>query len=181
MADEAIARYLDAAARHAPAAAVRLVDKEPLNFFHLGLVALLFPRARVVWCRRDPRDVAVSIHAENFAMDEVLATDFAGIGHYINGQQRLMRHWQSVLPLPIHVSRYEDLVADPEGRARALVEFVGLPWDAACLEFHRGAQNVQSPSRWQVRQPVHARSVGRWKHYQPPLDPLVDVLEPDAY
>lgn len=181
MADEAIARYLAAATRHAPAGASRLVDKEPLNYFHLGLVALLFPRARVVWCRRDPRDVAVSIHAENFALDEVLATDFGGIAHYINGQQRLMRHWQSVLPLPIHVSRYEDLVSDPEGRARALVDFLGLPWDPACLDFHRGPQNVQSPSRWQVREPVHGRSIGRWRHYEDALTPLVAALEPDAY
>ena len=181
MADGAIGRYLAAATRHAPPEASRLVDKEPLNWFHLGLAALLFPQARVVWCRRDPRDVAVSSHAENFALDEVLATDFAGIGHYINAQQRLMRHWQSVLPLPIHVSRYEDLVADPEGHARALVGFLGLPWDPACLDFHRGAQNVQSPSRWQVRQPVHGRSVGRWRHYADALAPLLDVLEPDAY
>ena len=181
MADGAIARYLQAATRHAPAGAARLVDKEPLNFLHLGLVALLFPRARVVWCRRDPRDIAVSIYGENFALDEALSTDLAGIGHYVNAQQRLMRHWQAVTGLPIHVSRYEDLVGDLEARARALLDFLDLPWDPACLAFHAQPQNVQSPSRWQVRQPVHGRSVGRWKRHEPALAPLLDVLEPDAY
>ena len=90
-------RYIDAATRHAPADALRLVDKAPLNFFYLGLIALMFPKARVVWCRRDPRDVAVSIYGENFSLEERLATDLGAIGHYINLQNRLMRHWQSVL------------------------------------------------------------------------------------
>ena len=172
-------RYVAAATRHAPAAAARLVDKEPLNFLHLGLVATLFPRARVVWCRRDPRDIAVSIYGENFAMDETLATDLGGIGHYIRQQERLMRHWQSVLPLPILESTYEALVTDPETQARRIVEFTGLAWDPACLDFHCSDRAVQSPSRWQVRQPVHARSVGRWRNYEAHLGPLLDVIGTD--
>lgn len=169
-------RYVAAATRHAPAGAARLVDKEPLNFLHLGLVATLFPRARVVWCRRDPRDIAISIYGENFALDETLATDLGAIGHYIVQQERLMRHWQAVLPLPILESDYEQLVAQPEAQARRLVEFIGLPWDPACLAFHRSDRAVQSPSRWQVRQPVHARSVGRWHNYEAHLGPLLDVI-----
>ena len=87
-----------------------------------------------------------------------------------------MRHWQSALPLPVMECRYEDLVADVEAHARRLVGFTGLPWDPACLDFHRSDRAVQSPSRWQVRQPVHARSVGRWRHYSGALGPLLDVL-----
>lgn len=177
---DAVGRYVSAATRHAPPAALRLVDKEPLNFLHLGLVALMFPRARVIWCRRDPRDIAVSIYGENFALDETLATDLAGIGHYINQQDRLMRHWRAVLPLPILECRYEALVTATEDQARRLVEFVGLPWDPACLEFHRGTRAVQSPSRWQVRQPVHTRSAGRWQRYAGALDPLLEVLDSDT-
>ena len=109
---QAIARYTQASTRHSPDGAARLIDKAPLNFFHLGLVAMMFPRAKIVWCRRDPRDVAVSIYGENFSLEEKLATSFAGIGHYINLQDRIMRHWRSVLPLPIFESRYESLVAD---------------------------------------------------------------------
>lgn len=177
---EAIDRYVSAATRHAPDSALRLVDKEPLDFLHLGLVALMFPRARVVWCRRDARDIAVSIYGENFALDETLATDLAAIGHYIDQQARLMRHWQATLPLPILECHYEDLVAAPEAQARRLVAFIGLPWDPACLDFHASTRAVQSPSRWQVRQPVHARSVGRWRHYAEALGPLFDVLGIDA-
>lgn len=173
-------RYIEAAARHAPPGAARLVDKEPLNFLNLGLVAMMFPRARVVWCRRDPRDIAISIYGENFALDETLATDLGAIGHYILQQERLMRHWQAVLPLPILESSYEALVSDPEAQARRIVGFTGLPWNPACLAFHLGEHAVQSPSRWQVRQPVHSRSVGRWRNYGAHLRPLLDVIGTDV-
>ncbi|HET8819313.1 MAG TPA: sulfotransferase [Xanthomonadaceae bacterium] len=175
-----VARYHAAATRHAPADAKRLVDKEPTNFLHLGLVALMFPRARVVWCRRDPRDVAVSIFGENFALEETWATRLDTIGTYIRGQERLMRHWQAVLPLPILEFPYEALVGSTESGARAIVDFAGLPWDRACLDFHDNARAVQSPSRWQVRQPVHTRSVGRWRNYEAHLGPLLEALEAPA-
>src|SRR3546814_7391662 len=115
------ARYLQAASRHAAADVLRLVDKTPLNYFNLGLVALLFPQARVVWCRRDPRDIAISIYSESFALNSRFATDLDAIAHSIALQTRLMRHWQSVLPLPIHELRYESLVESPETEARRLI------------------------------------------------------------
>ena len=164
-----------------PPDALRLIDKAPLNFNELGLISLLFPQARVIWCRRDPRDIAVSVYGENFALEERLASDLADIGHYINQQTRLMRHWQAELPLPVLELRYEDLATDPETQARRLVEFAGLPWDRACLEFHRSERGVQTPSRWQVKQPIYTRSIGRWRHYQDHLAPLLAVLAPDAY
>lgn len=172
----AITRYLEAATRHAPENALRLVDKSPLNFFHLPLIALMFPHARVVWCRRDPRDVAVSIYAENFSLEEKMATDLALIGHYINVQDQLMRHWQATLPLPILELNYEQLVNDLETQARRLIDFTNLPWDPRCLQFYNSDRGVQTPSRWQVKQPAHTRSVGRWKHYQSHLQPLLKVL-----
>lgn len=171
-------RYTSAIGRHAPASALRLVDKAPLNFFHLGLVALTFPNARVVWCRRDPRDVAISIHGENFALDAPMATSMEAIGHYINAQHRLMRHWQDVLPLPILELEYESLVSSPEPQARRVMEFLDLPWDPACLSFHKSDRGVQTPSRWQVRQPMHTRSIGRWRHYEELLPPLLKALDP---
>jgi len=177
----AAARYLRAATRNAPAGALRLVDKQPLNFFHLGLVQLLFPQARVVWCRRDPRDIAVSVYGENFALEERLATRLDGIGHYINLQTRLMRHWQATLQLPILELCYEELAREPEPLARRLVGFAGLPWDPACLEFHRSERGVQTPSRWQVKQPIYTRSIGRWRNHAAHLAPLLEVLEADAY
>lgn len=171
-------RYTSAISRHAPASALRLVDKAPLNFFHLGLVAVMFPNARVIWCRRDPRDVAISIHGENFALDAPMATSMEATGHYINAQHRLMRHWQDVLPLPILELEYEALVSSPEPQARRVMEFLDLPWDPACLNFHKSDRGVQTPSRWQVRQPMHIRSIGRWRHYEELLRPLLKALDP---
>jgi tetratricopeptide (TPR) repeat protein len=173
---QSIARYVDAATRHSPAGAIRLVDKAPLNFFHLDLIALLFPRARVIWCRRDPRDIAISIYGENFALNEKYASDFSGIAHYIEMQQRLMRHWQSALPIPILESGYEQLATSIESEARRIIDFTGLPWDPACLDFHLNARGVQTPSRWQVKQPIHTRSVGRWRNYAAALGPAFDSL-----
>ncbi|PPJ43359.1 MULTISPECIES: tetratricopeptide repeat-containing sulfotransferase family protein [unclassified Pseudoxanthomonas] len=174
-------RYLRAATRGAPEHALRLVDKLPLNFHELGLISLLFPNARIVWCRRDPRDIAVSVYSENFALEERLANDLGAIGHYINFQTRLMRHWQNSVPLPILELTYEDLARDPEPWARTIIDFAGLPWDPACLEFHQNERGVQTPSRWQVKQPIYTRSIGRWRHYEAYLGPLLDVLEPDTY
>mgnify|MGYP003575681353 CR=1 FL=1 len=174
-------RYLRAATRNAPPGTLRLVDKAPLNFFHLDLIARLFPRAHVIWCRRDPRDIAVSVYGENFALEERLATSLEDIGHYINLQTRLMRHWQAESPLPVLELHYEELATAPEPVARGLIGFVGLPWDPACLEFHRSERGVQTPSRWQVKQPVHTRSIGRWRHYADHLGPLLQVLDGDAY
>jgi hypothetical protein len=143
----------------------------------LDLIALLFPRARVIWCRRDPRDIAISIYGENFALNEKYASDFSGIAHYIEMQQKLMRHWQSSLPIPILESGYEQLVTSIEPEARRIIDFAGLPWDPACLEFHLSGRGVQTPSRWQVKQPIHTRSIGRWRNYASALGPAFDSLE----
>lgn len=157
--------YLRAAAKPAHDDTKRLIDKQPYNFLHVGLIAMLFADARIVWCRRDPRDVALSIFSESFSPLSSYATDLDDIRFFIEGQERLMRHWQSVSPLPIIEVHYEDVVADTEAQARRLIDFAGLPWDAACLAFHSSGRSVQTLSRWQVRQPVHSRSVGRWRNY----------------
>lgn len=159
-------QYLEASRRGAPGSAARRVDKQPLNFLYLGQVALLFPAARIVWCRRDARDVAISIYGEEFSPESTYATDLGEILGFAAIQEQLMGHWKLVVPNPVHEVVYEDLVRDPEACTRALVDFAGLAWDPACLEFHGLARSVDTPSRWQVRQPVHARSVGRWKNYE---------------
>jgi tetratricopeptide (TPR) repeat protein len=143
----------------------RLIDKQPYNFLHIGLIAMLFAGARIVWCRRDPRDIALSIFSESFAPSATYATDLDDIAFVIAQQERLMRHWQASSPLPILEFEYERIVADTEAQIRRLVDFAGLPWDARCLDFHASGRSVQTLSRWQVRQPMHARSVGRWRNY----------------
>lgn len=158
-------RYLALAMRGAPTDARRLIDKMPYNFLHVGLIAMLFADARIVWCRRDPRDIALSIYSESFAPSATYATDLDDIAFVIAQQERLMRHWQAIATLPLLELRYETVVVDTEAQIRRLVDFAGLAWDARCLDFHASGRSVQTLSRWQVRQPVHPRSVGRWRRY----------------
>ncbi len=147
-------------------------DKSPLNFFHLALAAVLFPNARVIHCVRDPRDNALSIWMENFNPDQRYATDFEDLAWFTAEYRRLISHWRRHLPLEMLELRYEDTVADLEGQARKLVAFLDAPWEARCLDFHRSERAVQTPSRWQVRQPIYTQSVARWKAYAPYLPQL---------
>ncbi|MCA9419583.1 MAG: sulfotransferase [Nitrospira sp.] len=165
-------RYLEALRQGAPHDPLRISDKQPLNFFQLAFAAVLFPNARVVYCHRGARDNALSIWLENFNPDQRYATDFEDLAWFTAMSRRMMQHWKNDLPLPILDFRYEDTVADLEGQARRLIDFLGIPWDARCLDFHRVDRAVQTPSRWQVRQPIYTRSVGRWKHYAPYLPGL---------
>lgn len=174
------AGYLADLQRHASRPdAQRLVDKAPMNFLHLGLAAQLLPGARVVWCRRDARDIALSIYGEDFAPASRFATDLGDIARVIQAQARLMRHWQANLGLPVFELGYEALVADLEPMVRRLLDFLGLPWDPACLAFHDSQREVSTPSRWQVRQPVYTGSVDRWRAYADWLAPVVATLSPD--
>lgn len=168
--------YLAALLRREPATTRRWVDKAPLNFYHAGLIALMFPNARIIWCRRDPRDICLSIYSENFALEQHWATDLADLGRFYRQYMRLMRHWQAVLPGRMYECVYEELVADPEGQAKALIAAVGLPWDETCLRFHEHSRPVLTPSRWQVRQPMYSKSVARWQRYGRRLGPLIDAL-----
>ncbi len=156
--------------------ATRVTDKMPTNFMHLGFIALLFPRARVVHCLRDPLDSCLSIYFQHFHHGNDYAHDLADIGFFYRQYRRLMDHWRQVLPLAIHEVRYEELVADPEGQVRALIEFLGLPWDERCLAPHRSRRAVQTASTWQVRQPIYASAIGRWRHYDKHLGPLKQAL-----
>lgn len=165
-------RYLQTAAREAKAGTEKLVDKAPLNFFHVGLISVLFPRARIIWCQRDLMDVGLSVYSENFSPESTFATDLADLGRFINRYRHLMAHWQSVLPTRMMELRYESLVDRFEQESRRLVEAAGLPWNPACLEFHANARGVQTPSKWQVRERIHSRSIGRWLKYRDELAPL---------
>lgn len=152
-----------------------VVDKMPHNFVYLGLIATLFPMARVVNCRRDPLDLGASIYFQNFKWMPYAAT-FEDIAYFYAQYERLMAHWSRHLPLPLHEVAYEDLVADPAKVSRKLIEFCGLPWDERCLEFHKTARTVQTASKLQVRRPIYKTSVGRWKPYEAQLKPLLDAL-----
>lgn len=156
--------------------AVRITDKALANFLHLGLIALLFPRARVVHCRRDARDVALSNYFQLFAVGHYFSYRLDDFASYYQNYVRLMDHWRNILPLEIHDVVYEELVEDHEGVSRALIEYCGCAWDEACLSFHRTSRPVQTASNWEVRQPLYQRSVGRWRHYEKHLPDVIRFL-----
>jgi tetratricopeptide (TPR) repeat protein len=152
-------------ARLAPDAS-RVTDKMPTNYLLLGLIHAAFPRARIVHCRRDPRDTCLSIYVTPFDDLPDFAGDRGSIAFYYKQYARLMRHWHSVLPPEsIFELDYEALVADREAMIRRLVAFTGLEWNDACLRPEQNPRAVATPSMWQVRQPVYRASAGRWRHY----------------
>ena len=166
--------YLDELRVKADDGARRIVDKYVFNFLNLGLIAIFFPRASIICCKRDPMDCGLSIFFQNFtaSMANPFWFDLEEIGLFYRQHERLMEHWKSVLPIQMHEVVYEDLVADQEAVSRAMIESIGLDWDDACLEFHRNERTVNTASVWQVRQPVYKTSAGRWKRYEQHLDPL---------
>jgi tetratricopeptide (TPR) repeat protein len=157
--------------------ATRIVDKMPGNILHLGLIATLFPRARVIFCLRDPRDNCLSCYFQNFKANHIsFSYSLEDCATQYLEQERLRAHWLKVLPLKLICVQYEELVADLEPQSRRLIDFLGLDWEPACLDFHKTERAVMTASVWQVRQPIYTTSAGRWKHYEKHLGPLLAML-----
>ena len=162
------------------AGAARVVDKSPFNLMRLGFVAGMFPKARVIRCRRDPRDVAVSNHTMFFATGNLWSTDLRDCGHLIRQLDRLGDIWARTLDLSILEVVYEDLVSDLDGNVRRIIDFLGLDWEPDCLRFFESDRQVRTPSSWQVRQPINSKSVGRWRRFEKHLVPLFEALAGDV-
>jgi tetratricopeptide (TPR) repeat protein len=156
--------------------AARVVDKGPANYYHLGLIATLFPGASVIHCRRDPMDIALSCYSKDFALAPIWVNDLRSIGHVYCQYDRLMDHWRRVLPIKMLELRYEDVVADLEGSARRLIAYCGLEWDNRCLRFYETGRRVKTASVEQVHRPIYDSSVGRWRKYERHLAPLREAL-----
>jgi tetratricopeptide (TPR) repeat protein len=168
-------QYLFGLQNRAPRA-LRIVDKNPFNFLHLGLIKTLFPNASVIHCRRDVRDVGLSCFMQNFADALPWTNSLVSIGNYINCYEKLMTHWQNTIGQDILTIDYEDVVYNLEQNARVIISHIGLEWDENCLLFHETKGGVQTASSVQVREPIYQRSAGRWKKYEEHLKPLLDVL-----
>lgn len=156
----------------------RVTDKMPRNFFFAGLIALTLPDARIIHCTRHPVATCFSCYRIHFPEGQKFAYDLGELGRYYRLYDRLMEHWRAVLPGRIFDLSYEDLVAEPEARMRALLEFAGLDWEDACLEFHKTGRQVRTASAQQVRRPLYRTAVERWKRYEKHLGPLIDALGP---
>ena len=158
--------------------AIRVADKMPENFRHLGLIHAALPAARIIHVSRNPIDTCLSIYFKDFRASLPYATDLDDLAHQYRLYRQLMQHWRGLLPREaiLEVS-YEALVAEPDSWSRRLVEFLGLPWDARCLEFAATRRSVVTASKWQVRQQINAASVGRWRNYASHLGPLLPLLQ----
>ncbi|HWE98088.1 MAG TPA: sulfotransferase [Tepidisphaeraceae bacterium] len=150
-----------------------VTDKMPLNNELLGLVELLLPDCHVIHCIRDPRDTCLSCYFTDFAEGNDFCFDLGHLANYYRNYRALMAHWKKDLAIPILDVRYEDVVADKEGQTRRMLEFLDLPWDERCLDFHKNKRLVATASRDQVRKPIYNSSVGRWKHYEKHIPELV--------
>jgi len=160
--------------------ALRVVDKAPINSEYLGLIHCVFPRARIIYLRRDPIDTCLSCYFQQFSPLMNYSTDLSNLAHYYREHRRLMAHLRSLLPPEALLEvPYADLIAHQEKWTRRILDFVGLPWDAHCLDFHMTARPVNTASVWQVRQKIYTSSVGRWRNYQKFIGPLLDLRDTD--
>jgi tetratricopeptide (TPR) repeat protein len=155
----------------------RIVDKMPGNFFYVWLIALLLPQAKIIHCMRDPRDIGLSIFTFRFYGEHGYAHDLSDLGWMIGEQYRLMAHWKAASPLPILALRLNDWVNDFDATLSRVLDFIDLPPDPACARFYESDSPVRTVSRAQVRQPVTARGLGRWRPYAQELAPLIEELE----
>ncbi len=164
--------YLQQVEAIADPGASRVVDKLPFNFNYIGFLRLLFPQARIVHCVRDPMDNGLSLFFGSFATRAYVFNDLEDIGFVYAQYSRLMQHWSTCDIGRVHTLRYETLVDSPENEVRSLLDFLGLDWEPGCLDFHQRGGAVRTLSAWQVREPIYRRSVGRWRNYEPWLEPL---------
>jgi len=161
--------------------AKRITDKLLTNYFFVGFIHLLFPKAKFVNTQRDPVDTCLSTFTKLFKDDMPHSYDLNELGRYYGKYRELMEHWDKVLPKGVlKTVQYEDVVADTEGQAKALIEFLGLEWDPKCVDFHKSDRPVKTASVAQVRKPIYKTSVKRWKKYGDGLQPLVDAIEGNA-
>jgi tetratricopeptide (TPR) repeat protein len=160
--------------------AMRVTNKLPDNVLILGQIALLFPNARVIMCERDLRDVGLSCFTSFFSEEVPWSTSLDDIGFRAMTIKRLREHWRRVVPLRMIEVRYENLIANQEAESRRLIDFLGLDWDPACLNFQNNKKGMATASYWQVRQPIYDTSIGRWKHFERHLQPLLERLSPGA-
>jgi tetratricopeptide (TPR) repeat protein len=167
--------YLERASHHRPKGKARFTDKLPANFLYVGHIARALPNARIVCLRRNPMDTVWSNYKNLFATQSAYyaySYDLMDVARYYLRFDRLIALWESLLPGRVLQLSYEALVADQEGQTRQLLEHCGLEWDEACLSFHENSAAVATPSAAQVRRPINADAVGKWRSHEAALEPV---------
>jgi len=170
------AEYVAAVQQRAPTEK-HITDKMPANFFAVPLIHLMLPNAKIIHVNRNPVDTCLSCFTRLFHRKQEHTYDLAELGRYYADYARLMDHWRKVLPADAFLDiRYEDIVADQEKEARRLLDWCGLEWNPACLDFHQTKRQIRTASVTQVRQPIYSTSVERWRKYEKFLGPLLKEL-----
>ena len=170
--------YLRYAQLHRRQGKPHFIDKMPNNFPHVGFINLILPNARIIDARREPLDTCVSCFRQLFARGQPFTYDLVDIGEYYMQYRKMMDHWHKVLPGRMLTVQYEELVGDFENQVRRLLDYCGLPFEENCLRFHETERPVRTASSEQVRRPINADAIGRWRHYEQHLSPLMEVLGP---
>lgn len=156
------------------------IDKMPNNFRHIGLISLILPNAKIIDARRHPMACCFSGFKQHFAEGQEFTYGLENVGTYYKDYVALMDHWDKVLPGKILRVQYEDVVEDTETQVRRLLDYLGLPFEQACLEFHKTKRSVRTASSEQVRQPIFKSGLEQWRHFEPWLNPLKDALGPEV-
>lgn len=158
-------------------ASMFITDKRPDNFVLIGLIKRLFPSAKIVHTTRNPLDNGLSVFMQHLNPQVAgYSGDLGDIGHYYGQYRRLMAHWKALYGESIFEFDYDAFVSEPKAALERLFDFLDLPWDDRCLEFHRLGNTVKTASYWQVRQPLHGNASGRWRNYGAHLGPLRQAL-----
>ena len=152
------------------------IDKMPNNFLHIGLIRLILPNAKIIDARRDPMACCFSGYKQLFAEGQEFTYSREHIGRYYQGYVKLMAHWDKVLPGFVLKVQHEDVINDLDGQVKRLLDFCGLPFEQACVDFHQTKRTIKTPSSEQVRQPIYRSGMEQWKHYQKHLGPLKKAL-----
>jgi tetratricopeptide (TPR) repeat protein len=173
-------RYLRQARMHRRTEAALFVDKMPNNWMHVGLIHLMMPGARIIDVRRHPMGCCFSCFKQHFARGQPFTYSLEDIGRYYRDYAGFMSHIDTVLPGRVHRVHYERLIADTETEVRRLLDYCGLPYEAACLRFHETERAISTASSEQVRQPLYRDALDQWRNYEAWLGPLEETLGPLA-
>jgi hypothetical protein len=171
------AEYLQGLQAGSASGVRHITDKMVSNFWFIGFIHLILPRARIIHVQRDARDNCLSIFTNYFSDNLQYAHDLRELGRFYRLYESVMNHWRAVLPGRLCETSYEKLVADPEDEVRRLLDYCRLPFDRNCLRYYENKRAVQTTSFAQVRRPLYKSSIGRWKRYEQMLRPLLEVLE----
>ena len=156
------------------------IDKMPNNFFHIGLIRLILPNAKVIDARRHPMACCFSGFKQLFGEGQEFSYGLREIGNYYRQYVKLMDHWDRVLPGFVLRVQYEEVVGELEAQVRRLLEFCGLPFEQACVDYYKTRRTIRTPSAQQVRQPIYTSGLEQWRNFEPWLGPLKDALGPEV-